>query len=238
VLINRRASLPTNGLVSSRESYDGASWSVREPLAQKMLDKLSQLHDPPDFRSTAGRGVSPIRSATTMTDSESTVIAVFKTAADAHKAIEDLHAHGWRDDQISFITRGVENDLVEANPSKHGDVMEKSAAWGAAGGAALGLLAGSSLLMIPGLGPIFFAGAMASGITGGLVGGLVGAMGGWGVKEDHIRQYEKSLAAGKALVLLRGSPSALAEGRALLLATPAEKVTIHAENADSDVVDA
>jgi hypothetical protein len=172
-----------------------------------------------------------------VTRSES-VIAVFRAVTDAEAAIRELKNHGRRDDQLALITRGHESDLALANPSQHGDRMEKSAAWGTAAGAAIGLLAGSTLLVIPGLGPIFFAGAMASGITGGLVGGLVGAMGGWGVKDDHVRQYDEALKAGKAIVLLTGSPSELAEGRALLLASRAEKVTIHSENADSDVVDA
>ena len=166
------------------------------------------------------------------------VVAVFPSIPDAQRALQELEIHGFRHDQLSLITRGHESDLVHANPAQHGDRMEKSAAWGSAAGAALGLLAGSTLLVVPGLGPIFFAGAMASGITGGLVGGIVGAMGGWGVKDDHIRRYEEALKAGKAIVLLTGSPSELAEGRAILLASRAEKVTIHSENADSDRVDA
>jgi len=170
------------------------------------------------------------------TDQES-VIAVFRSTKDAQLALEDLKVHGFSETQLSLVTRADERELLAANPSQHGDQMEKSAAKGAAAGAALGLLAGSALLVIPGLGPVFFAGAMASGITGGLVGGLVGAMGGWGVKDDHIRQYEAALNKGKALVVITGSPSRLAEGRALLLASLAESVTMYASTADSTVDD-
>jgi hypothetical protein len=168
------------------------------------------------------------------TDQES-VIAVFRSVDDARLAIDDLKEHGFLDSHLSLVTRADERELLAANPSQHGDQMEKSAAKGAAAGAALGLLAGSTLLVIPGLGPVFFAGAMASGITGGLVGGLVGAMGGWGVKDDHIRQYEAELNKGKALIVVTGSPSQLADGRALLLASLAETVTMHASTADSTV---
>jgi uncharacterized membrane protein len=170
------------------------------------------------------------------TDQES-VIAVFQSASDAQLAIEDLKVHGLGDEHLSLVTRADERELLAANPSQHGDQMEKSAAKGAAAGGLLGLLAGSALLVIPGLGPVFFAGAMASGITGSLVGGLVGAMGGWGVKDDYIRQYEAALEKGKALVVITGSPSRLAEGRALLLASRAESVTMHASTADSSVDD-
>jgi hypothetical protein len=172
------------------------------------------------------------------TTADECVIAVFHSPADAQRAVDDLAAHKFRPEQLSLITPGHEGDLERANPSRHGDRAEKSAASGAAVGGALGLLAGSSLLVIPGLGPIVAAGAIASGITGGIVGGLVGAMGGWGVKGDQGTRYAKELAAGKALVLVTGEPAALADAKALLLASPAERVAIHSETADSDKVDA
>jgi hypothetical protein len=78
---------------------------------------------------------------------------------------------------------------------------------------------------------------VASGLTGGIVGGLVGAMSGWGVAPNHVRKYERELAAGKTLIVLTDDPARLAEGRAVLLATPAERVTMHAESADSSVDD-
>ena len=59
-----------------------------------------------------------------------------------------------------------------------------------------------------------------------------------GCGDDHVRKYEAALQQGKALVVLTGEPSALAEGRAELLASSAERVVIHAENADTDRVDA
>jgi hypothetical protein len=113
--------------------------------------------------------------------------------------------------------------------------MEKSAAVGAATGATLGLLASTALLVIPGLGPVLFVGAIASGITGGIVGGLVGAMSGWGIKEDHAEEYEDDLRAGKTLVIAKADPLRLAEVEAQLEQSVAERVTLHAEPADTRV---
>ena len=166
------------------------------------------------------------------------VIGVFSSPAVAEDAVRLLESHGWREDQISLITRGHEAELDAVGGLRHSDHTEKSAVIGGAAGAAVGLLAGSSLFIVPGLGPVLFAGAMASGLTGGLAGALLGAMSGWGVKGDHVRQYEAALKAGKAIVVLTGEPATLAEGRAELLATSAERVVLHAENADSDRVDA
>jgi hypothetical protein len=168
---------------------------------------------------------------------EECVIGVFSSPAAAEKAIRTLESHGRSEDQISLITRGHESDLDAVGALRHGDCTEKSAAIGGTAGAAVGFLAGSSLFLIPGLGPVIFAGAMASGLTGGLVGGLLGAMSGWGVRSDHVRQYEAALQQGKAIVVLTGEPATLAEGRAELLASSAERVMIHSENADTDRVD-
>ena len=166
------------------------------------------------------------------------VVGVFSTPARAREALVSLEDHGWPHERISMIAPGDEGELGALAPTQHTDHTERSAAIGGAAGAALGLLAGSSLFIIPGLGPVLFAGAVASGITGGLVGGLVGAMSGWGIRDDQVRRYEQALKKGKALVVLTGDPPALAEGRAELLASSAEKVEMHAESADSDHVDA
>ncbi len=166
------------------------------------------------------------------------VVGVFSSPAAARAAVLELESHGWPHDHVSVIAPGDEGDLGTLAPTQHNDHTEKSAVIGGAAGATLGLLAGSSLFLIPGLGPVLFAGAVASGITGGLVGGLVGAMSGWGIRDDQVRTYEAALKKGKAIVVLTGDPPALADGRAQLLASSAEKVEMHAETADSDHVDA
>jgi hypothetical protein len=169
-----------------------------------------------------------------MENSES-VVAVFETSADAHHAVADLERRGWRPNQVSLVARGEQAGPGATEPMRQGDRMEKSAAIGGAAGAAIGLLASSALLMVPGIGPVIFAGALASGITGGLVGSIVGAMSGWGIREDHLKNFEKDIRDGKALVILTGNPRELAEGRETLEDLRAEKVLIYAETADSKV---
>lgn len=162
------------------------------------------------------------------------VVAVFANPTEARDAAMALEAAGFGSD-ISVISRENEGRLDAAGPIDHGDEMEKSAAIGAATGATLGLLASSALLVIPGLGPVLFVGAVASSITGGIVGGLVGAMTGWGIKEDHAEEYEDDLRAGKTLVIAKAHPLRLAEIEDQLEESPAERVTLHAESADTRV---
>ena len=170
--------------------------------------------------------------------SDDCVVAVFDSPSDAHRAVTDLQELGYSSKDVSLITRGKESELDATNPIDQGDQMEKNAAVGAAAGATLGLLAGSALFIIPGIGPVVFAGAMASGITGGLVGGIVGAMSGWGIKPDHIRHYEQEVRDGKTLIVVTGGARRLAEAQSLLQETPAQKVNLHAESADEGKVDA
>jgi hypothetical protein len=172
---------------------------------------------------------------TMVTEGNESVVAVFGSRVEAQEAIAELEKHGWDERHASLITRDEDVDADSAQRMRQGDRMESTAAAGAAAGATIGLLAGATLLVIPGLGPLVAAGAVASGLTGGIVGGLVGAMSGWGVAPTHARRYEGDLVAGKTLVVLIDDPARLAEGRAVLLATPAERVTMHAETADSTV---
>ena len=167
--------------------------------------------------------------------SQDCVVGVFESLADAQEVLNELEDRGWNKADVSLVTRGKESELDATRPLDQGDQMEKSAALGAAAGAALGLVAGSALFIIPGIGPVVFAGAMASGITGGLVGGIVGAMSGWGIKEDHLHEYEQQVRNGKTLVVVSGNPEKLAEAQSLLQDTAAEKVVLHAESADSPV---
>lgn len=165
------------------------------------------------------------------------LVGVFDSVADAQDAAVRANQNGWREEHISLITHGRESNLSAIGPVRQGDRMERTATLGGVAGAVAGFLAGSSLFIIPGVGPVFFAGAMASGITGGLVGGLVGAMTGWGVKDAQIRDYEQQLREGKSLVVITGDPAALASAEEELRAAGAVQTTLHAETADSGHVD-
>ncbi|MCA9259231.1 MAG: DUF1269 domain-containing protein, partial [Planctomycetales bacterium] len=68
-------------------------------------------------------------------------------------------------------------------------------------------------LLLPGVGPVALAGAMASAATGGVVGGLVGAMSAWGVRDDAWSQWEDALKAGQTLIAVQGQPLSLVEVR-------------------------
>lgn len=168
---------------------------------------------------------------------EQCAVGIYSSADDARIAIGGLIAVGVPRNNISLIsTLSESHDLPPA--IQHGDETESSALQGAGMGGVLGLIVGSSILAVPGVGPLLVAGALASGITGAIVGGLIGAMTGWGIHEDHARYYEDQLRAGKVLVIVRGDPLTVARAVRLIgVSTPDESEVFAKMGDDSPEVD-
>ncbi|MDQ0219099.1 hypothetical protein ELQ35_12200 [Peribacillus cavernae] len=136
------------------------------------------------------------------------VIGVYENGDDAVRAVEELKAQGYDQDDISVVAK--DRDEVDAVNEETGTKTEEGLAAGAAtgglfGGAA-GLLAGVGALAIPGIGPILAAGPIAATLTGAAVGagtgGLAGALIGMGIPDDEADRYERDVKEGKLLVLL------------------------------------
>ena len=110
--------------------------------------------------------------------------------------------------------------------------------WGKTGafwGGLWGLLVGAAFLIIPGIGPVVFAGPVTSWIVGALEGaifvggvrvlgaGLVSV----GIPRDSVLKYETSVKAGKFLLILHGTATEAERVRDVLNATNAEMVDVH-----------
>lgn len=142
------------------------------------------------------------------------IIGIFKTEDLAIRAIEGLRSSGYRDDEISIITKDEEKYNALTNKVGKDVTNEKDAAGGAAAGAVTGgtiggfggLLLGLGALAIPGVGPIVAAGPIAAAITGALAGGAVGGLAGalidYGVPEIEAKEYEERINAGDILILV------------------------------------
>jgi hypothetical protein len=85
---------------------------------------------------------------------------------------------------------------------------------------------------------MLIGGPVATGLAGAVVGGFLGALGGWGVHEDHVRDYESQVRAGKLLVVAHGNPQQVAVAQDALQHTPSEGLQLHAPtSADAPEVD-
>ncbi|QDU29715.1 hypothetical protein ETAA8_48300 [Anatilimnocola aggregata] len=166
------------------------------------------------------------------------VIAVYPNYASAVEGITKLHESGFSADEYSIVGVKSEDSPDLENAANYGDRTETDAMVGAGAGGAVGILAGATVLTLTGIGPVIAAGALAAGITGAIVGGLLGAFQGWGIHEDHLKNYEEMVKDGKSLVVVRSSAAQVAIAYGMLNTTAAEAVHMHAEtSADSPEID-
>jgi len=155
-----------------------------------------------------------------MADRRCTIIGVFDDRLEAERALRDLEAAAFADEDLGFAIRG--SDAVRGGmiTDAQGTKDAKGAVTGAATGAAVGgLLAAAATLLIPGFGPVI-AGGLLTTVRGGAaagtaVGGILGALSGLEVSEDEAKYYEKHFSEGKALVAVK--PGARANEAAAIL---------------------
>src|SRR5436190_3418041 len=145
------------------------------------------------------------------------LIAIFDDRLEAEMAVRDLEVAGFKDDQIGYAIRGSDvgagGMITDTSGTKDGR--------GAVAGAITGGLAGGALaatvtaLLVPGVGPVVAAGALAMFLgyagAGAAVGGILGAMVGLGISEDEARYYEKHFKEGKAIVAVKGATPTAAD---------------------------
>jgi hypothetical protein len=110
--------------------------------------------------------------------------------------------------------------------------------WGKQGafwGGVWSMLFGSAFFLVPGVGPLLFAGPIVGWLVGALegavvVGGLsaIGAgLYGLGIPKDSILQYETALKTGKFVVIAHGTAAEAAHAREIIGRTDPESVQEH-----------
>ena len=141
-----------------------------------------------------------------------TIVGLFDDRTQAQAAATQLEAAGIGHNDISFLANN--QDKTYGNVPDHtdnGDNMAhyavKDAEWGAGIGGVLGLLAGASLFVIPGLGWVagagWLAGLLGGAALGGVVGGLWGALTHIGVPEEDAAYYTEGVRRGGTLLAVR-----------------------------------
>ena len=151
------------------------------------------------------------------TEQRQHVVAAFESREHAERALDDLRAAGFRDDDIGWAMRheeapeGVENKADDA---------AGGAVTGAVAGGALGALgAAAAMALIPGIGPFIGGGILATILTGAgagaAAGGLLGALTGIGVSEDEAQYYDEEFRSGRAVMTVNAGDR-YDEARAIL----------------------
>lgn len=143
-------------------------------------------------------------------------LGVYKTHAEAEKAIKELVAFGVNESDISYIYTDSKGNMTDAQT---GEKVGSGAAVGATTGAIIGGIAGLVVAngILPGLGSLFVAGPLAAALgltgavattaagaaTGAAAGGLLGALSQLGVNDEDAKLYEALVQKGDVLVIAR-----------------------------------
>jgi len=168
----------------------------------------------------------------TKNNAKNSVVAVYKSHAEAEAAVKELQRSGFAMDKLSIVGRDQHTDEHVVGYYNAGDRMKYWGKTGAFWGGIWGMLFGSALFMIPGVGPILVAGPLVAWIVGALegavvVGGLsaVGAgLFSLGIPKDSIVRYETALKTDKFVLVVHGTQDETTSARELIDRTNPEAV--------------
>jgi len=170
---------------------------------------------------------------------ENSVVAVYHTHTDADRAVKELQRGGIDMHKLSIVGKGYHTDEKVVGYYNIGDRMKYWGEVGAFWGGFWGLLFGSALFMIPGLGPILVAGPLVAWIVAGLEGavevGALGALGAGlfsiGIPKDSIVKYQTALTTDQFLLIAHGTAEEVAKARDIIESTNPASSTVHAAEA-------
>jgi hypothetical protein len=163
------------------------------------------------------------------------VVAVYRTHAEAEQALRDLQSGGVDMRKLSIVGKGYHMEEHAVGYYNAGDRMKY---WGKAGafwGGFWALLFGSAIFMIPGFGPILAAGPVVAWIVAGLEGAVeVGALGvlgaglySIGIPKDSIVKYEAALKTDQFLLIAHGTPAEVDKAKQIIEATHPAQFSSH-----------
>jgi uncharacterized membrane protein len=178
----------------------------------------------------------PLNMEKTMSITNS-VVAIYDTHAQAEHAIKELQEAGVDMKSLSIAGKDTHTDEHVVGYYNAGDRMKHWGKVGAFWGGFWGLLFGSGLFLIPGLGPILVAGPLVAWIIAGLEGavvvGGVSALGAGlvsiGIPKDSVLKYEVALKTDKYLLVVHGTEDAVENAKNIIAGTEHSSYTVHDE---------
>jgi uncharacterized membrane protein len=170
---------------------------------------------------------------------ENSVVAVYRTHTEADQAVKELQRGGVDMHKLSIVGKGYHTDEQVVGYYNTGDRMKYWGKVGAFWGGFWGLLFGSALFMIPGLGPILVAGPLVAWIVAGLEGavevGALGALGAGlfsiGIPKNSIVKYETAIKTDQFVLIAHGTAAEVAKAKDIIETTHPASFTMHAAEA-------
>jgi hypothetical protein len=163
------------------------------------------------------------------------VVGIFNTHTEAEKSIKELQLAGFDMKKLSIVGKDYHTEEHVVGYYNAGDRMKVWGKQGAFWGGFWGLLFGSALFVVPGIGPLFVFGPLAMWIVGALegavviggLGALAAALYSIGIPHDSSIIYETALRSDKFLVIAHGTAGQVAQARSILETSGATQVDVH-----------
>lgn len=163
------------------------------------------------------------------------VIATFDTHTLAEGAVKKLQQAGFDMTTLSIVGKEYHTDEHVVGYFNAGDRMLYWGANGAFWNGLWGILFGSAVFSVPGVGPLLVAGPLAGWIVGVLEGAAVtgglsafgAALFSIGIPHDSVLRYESLLKAGEYLMVVHGSPEDVARAESLLEHSGMSHIELH-----------
>jgi hypothetical protein len=168
-------------------------------------------------------------------DKTNTVVAVYETHPQAEEALRAFKNTGYDMKKLSIVGRDYHTEDHVIGFYNAGDRMKFWGKRGAFWGGLMGMLFGSALFLVPGIGHLLVLGSLGGWIVGALgeaavVGSLTALGAGLysvGIPKDSILKYETALKADQFVVVAHGSVADVAAARNILERTGALSVDEH-----------
>src|ERR1039457_1879379 len=168
---------------------------------------------------------------------ENAVVAIYETHPQAEEAMKELQRSGFDMNKLSIVGKDYHTEEHIVGYYNAGDRMKVWGKQGALWGGFWGLLFGSALFVIPGIGPLFVFGPLAGWIFGALEGAVVigglsalaAALYSIGIPQDSIMQYETAIKSAKFLVIAHGTADEVSKAKSILETAGATQTDVHSE---------
>jgi uncharacterized membrane protein len=166
---------------------------------------------------------------------QNSTVAIFRDHTGAEHAVKELQKAGFDIKKLSVVGKDYHSDEHVVGYYNTGDRMRYWGKLGAFWGGLWGLLFGSALFLVPGIGPIVVGGPIVTWIIGALQGaaivGGISAVGAAlysiGIPKDSVLRYETSLKANKFLLVVHGTADEVERASSILQGTDALETTVH-----------
>lgn len=170
------------------------------------------------------------------------VIGLYNTHPEAETAIKELQRSGFDMKKLSIVGKDYHTEEHVIGYYNVGDRMKFWGKLGAFWGGLWGLLFGSAMFLIPGVGHIMVFGPLVGWIIGGLenaaiVGGLsaLGAgMFSLGIPKNSILDYENAVKASQFLIIAHGTADEVSKAKSILETSGATRVDNHEAHLPTD----